>query len=96
MGVSHVGPCLEVISTCMHEQDVDSSEPTQLYHTHLAEWIPAAQVKDFLESFGQLRACKLLPRGPGTAASLSVFCCYASLESTATALRKLSDIKVRP
>ena len=53
-----------------------------------------AQVKDFLESFGKLRACKLLPRGPGTAANLSVYCTYASPESTATALKKLSDIKV--
>lgn len=53
-----------------------------------------AQVKDFLESFGKLRACKLLPRGPGTAANLSVYCTYASPESTATAFKKLSDIKV--
>ena len=77
-----------------HRHDADLSEPTKLYSVWLPHWGPVAQVKDFLESFGKLRACNLLPRGPGTAASLSVYCTYASPESTATALKKLSDIKV--
>ena len=78
----------------LHMHDVDSSKPTKLYNVRLPNWGPVAQVKDFLESFGKLHACKLLPRGPGTAANLSVFCTYASPESTVTALKKLSDIKV--
>ena len=56
-------------------------------------WQATLQVKDFLESFGQLKACKLLPRGPGSAADLSVYCAYDSMASTTAALRKLSDIK---
>ena len=55
---------------------------------------PWLQVKDFLESFGQLKACKMLPRGPGNAADLSVYCAYDTLGSTTAALQKLSDIKV--
>ena len=52
------------------------------------------QAKDFLESFGKLGAVRLLPRGPGNAADLSVQCTFATLEGTTTALRKMSDIKV--
>ena len=52
------------------------------------------QAKDFLESFGTLGTVRLLPRGPGNAADLSVQCTFATLEGTTTALRKMSDIKV--
>ena len=50
------------------------------------------QVKEFLESFGQLLACKLLPRGPGNAAELSVYCAYSAI--TAASLDNLSLAKV--
>lgn len=36
----------------------------------------------------------MLPRGPGNAADLSVYCAYGTLASTTAALKKLSDIKV--
>ena len=35
----------------------------------------------------------MLPRGPGNAADLSVYCAYGTLASTTAALKKLSDIK---